>query len=53
MMARTKRSRRNYSAYSVNDCHYWAYGTYAVCAYLISYPFGNGNPIDLTGWLWT
>ncbi len=51
--ARTKRSRRSYSEYSVNVYQYCTYGIYTVCAYLMPYPFGNGNPIDLTGWLWT
>ena len=53
MMARTKRSRRSYSEYIVTQYHYWVYRTHAPCAYLIPYPFGNGNPIDSTGGLWT
>ena len=53
MMARTKRDRRSYSEYSVTQYHYWVYRTHTPCAYLIPYPFGNGNPIDSTGGLWT
>ena len=52
-MARTKRSRRSYSAPSIKHCHYWGYRPHTACAYLIPYPLRNGNPIDSTGALWT
>ena len=52
-MARTKRSRRCYSEHGVTCCHCVSYRQYTACAYLIPYPFRNGNPIDSTGGFWT